>query len=84
MIVNRYNIVSGKYIQVAIPKEWNVAVKAENNDTIIDCIHCGQQIAFGESIESKRYKDQFDQSYRECITCYNNFLPITKLSSKEL
>ena len=82
MIVRRYNIVAGKYLKANIPKEWKVLVKAKNNDTIINCIHCGQHIAFGDSFESMRYKDQFDRGYRECKTCYNNFLPLTKFKDR--
>ena len=74
MIVHRYNIVNGKYSEATIP---NVVTNAED-DTTINCIHCGQQISFKESFESKRYKDEHGRSYRECSTCYNNFLPLTK------
>lgn len=77
MIVHRYNIVNGKYSEATIPNGWNVVTNAED-DTTINCIHCGQQISFKESFESKRYKDEHGRSYRECSTCYNNFLPLTK------
>lgn len=84
MIVRRYNIVNGKYSKVTILNSWNVVTTVEDADTNINCIHCGQNIAFGDSFESMRYKDQFDQGYRECKTCYNNFLPLTNFHHKEL
>ena len=81
MIVHRYNIVTGKFTEADIPDGWNVTTQAEN-DTIINCIHCGQPIHFEDSFESKRYTDIHGKSYRECSTCYNNFLPLTKFKDR--
>jgi hypothetical protein len=78
MIVHRYNVVTGKYTDANVPNDWKISVKEEDNNNIINCIHCGQQISFKESFESKRYNDEHGRSYRECSTCYNNFLPLTK------
>lgn len=78
MIVHRYNVVTGKYTEANVPNDWKVSVKEEDNDTIINCIHCGQPIKYSESFESKRYANEHGKGYRECPTCYNNFLPLTK------
>ena len=37
MIVNRYNIVTGKHTEATIPDDWKVTTQAEN-DTIQICM----------------------------------------------
>lgn len=81
MIARRYNIVTNKYSEATIPNCWNVVTNAED-DATINCIHCGQQIFFKKSSESKRYEDEHGRGYRECSICYNNFLPLAKFKDK--
>ena len=78
MKIFRYNANNYRTVEAKIDSNWKVSVHESDPNTVINCIHCGQPIKFSDSQESKRYKNETDRSYRECLTCYNNYLTVIR------
>lgn len=82
-MVKRFNIVTNHYSEISIPKDWKISTHELDENVIINCVHCGQPIKFGNSYPSMRYSTFNDEPYRECSVCYNNYLPLAKFRKSE-
>ena len=73
MITNKWNPTKKEYEPCEIPNDWNITTYEDDMDAIINCVHCGKKISFGESYTSRRYHTCGGFGYCECEDCYFNY-----------
>lgn len=73
MIINKWN---GKdYEPYEVSNDWKIPLLCSDMNEIINCVHCGCKITFGEGYTSHRYHNNSGMGYYECEKCYFEYLP---------
>lgn len=73
MMINRWN---GKdYEPYEVPNDRKIPLMCNDMNEIINCVHCGCKMTFGEGYTSHRYHNNSGMGYYECEKCYFEYLP---------
>ena len=73
MIINKWN---GKdYEPYEVSNDWKIPFMCNDMNEIINCVHCGCKMTFGEGYTSHRYHNNSGMGYYECEKCYFEYLP---------
>ena len=73
MIINKWN---GKdYEPYEVTNDWKIPLMCNDMNEIINCVHCGCKMTFGEGYTSHRYHNNSGMGYYECEKCYFEYLP---------
>ena len=74
MIINKWN--GEDYEPYEVPNDWKIPLMCNDMNEIINCVHCGRKMTFGEGYTSHRYHNNSGMGYYECEKCYFEYLPI--------
>lgn len=70
MTVRRWNFKTREYEPYEIPDDWKIKTFCVDMDEIINCPHCGRELAFGDSYTSREIHTKHGIGYSVCAECY--------------
>lgn len=66
----KWNFKTREYEPYNIPKDWNCKTFSMDMDEIVNCPHCGKQVAFGKCYTSRQIHTKHGMGYAVCEKCY--------------
>lgn len=79
--LRRWNYSSHEYDSVEIPGDWKVAMYSDNMKQIINCVHCGALLEYGDAYTSQEYHNDYGFGFMVCPKCHKEEL--TRKCSQE-
>ena len=70
MILKKWNYDKHIYEPYEVPEEWIIKIYSENMDEIINCLHCGKEVKYGETYTSHEVHTEIGLGYPVCEKCY--------------
>ena len=70
MTIKKWNPDAKEYEPHEVPDDWKLPLYSNNMDELINCVHCGKTITFGDGYTSQRYHTDSGYGYYECNACY--------------
>lgn len=70
MILKKWNYQKRNYENYEVPDNWNCKISSEDLETIINCVHCGKQLKYGDSYNSMEIHTLYGFGYGVCEKCY--------------
>lgn len=68
----RWNFNTREYEPYSVPADWNCKTYSVDMDEIVNCPHCGRQVAFGECYTSRQIHTEHGFGYAVCESCYED------------
>ena len=70
--MQRWNFNTREYEPYSVPADWNCKTYSVDMDEIVNCPHCGRQVAFGECYTSRQIHTEHGFGYAVCESCYED------------
>lgn len=70
MILNKWNFKSRNYESYEVPDDWKIKTFCADMDEIINCPHCGRELAFGDGYTSRQIHTKHGMGFAVCADCY--------------
>lgn len=70
--MQKWNFNTREYEPYSVPANWNCKTYSVDMDEIVNCPHCGRQVAFGECYTSRQIHTEHGFGYAVCESCYED------------
>ena len=70
MIIKRWNAKARMYEPCELPDDWKVSCYETDMGKRVNCVGCGEEIAFGDAYTSRLFHTELGFGYAVCEKCH--------------
>ena len=70
MMLQKWNRQKKLYEPYEVPDTWNVSLIERDMKKIVNCVECGKELPFGETLTSCLVHNEMGFGYGVCLDCY--------------